>query len=332
MMVEKQMTLLLKKIFIALVIAACCFGFLPGQPANAQSQTILAVEPQESEVPLGNQIVLELTVTLGLNINAFDLTVVYVPQVLSFEIWENGVYLKNLASVNMVDDPGTFRLAVTQLAQPSVSGDGVLIALTFNSAGAGESTLNLIDVAFADSQGNLIEPETADGMVAVTLSPTFTPTPTPTQTPTTKPTLTPTTGPGGGTAYPVKNDVTATPTTMVSGNSDEGAYALPGGEEQVGTAYPENTDPAPIASGQDEAVTAYPDQSAGNEPGENGSNMSGENEGADGSGQIADTSAAARSGLNGFLWIVLIIAILAMAGMTLIAIRRKRNKGKDLLL
>jgi hypothetical protein len=332
MMVEKIKTSLNKRILLAVLIAVCCFGLLSGQTAKAQSQTTLAVEPEAREVPFGNQVVLELTVTLGLNVNAFDLTVEYDPEVLSFEAWENGDYLTNLATVKEVNDPGTFRLAVTQLAQPAVSGDGVLIALTFNSEGAGESSINLVDVAFADSQGNKFEPETVDGMVAVTLSPTFTSTPTPTRTPTTKPTLTSTPDPNDGTAYPAKNDVTATPTSGPSGNSETGTYVAPGVEAQAGTAYPENTDAPPTQAEQDEAGAASTDQSAGETNQDSNAELTVEEKAAAEPEKAEDQLESAKSGWNALLWVILIIALLAMAVFVLIAIRRRRNNGEDLLI
>ena len=332
MMTEKMRTLSIKRSLQIAVIVALCFAFLPISPARAQSQTILAVQPEEAEVPLGNQIVLELTVTLGLNVNAFDLTVEYDPQVLSFDKWENGDYLKSLATVKEVDDPGTFRLAATQLAQPAVSGDGVLIEMTFNTEGAGESAINLIDVAFADSQGGKDEPVTEDGRVAVTLSSTYTPTPTPTRTPTTKPTLTTTPGPDGGTAYPIKVDFTPTLTTMPSGNSDDSVYVIPGEGDTVGTAYPEDTAYPSGMTAQDETSAAYPESISGDRNQDTGLSSGGEEQPASAVEQAKEFTEPSSPGLGVLLWVVLIIAILAIAAMVLIAIRRRKNKGEDILL
>lgn len=321
-----------KRIFLSMLVAALCSAFFPAQPTRAQSQMLLAVEPGEMEVPLGNSVVLALNITLGLNVNAFDLTVEYDPEVLSFEKWENGDYLKNLATVKEVDDPGTFRLAATQLAQPDVSGDGALIVLTFNSEGAGESAINLVDVAFADSQGNKAEPETVDGMVAVTLSPTYTPTPTPTHTPTTKPTLTPTLGSDGGTVYPVKGDVSATPTTMLTDRPDEGTSTVPAEGEMVGTTYSEGSAYPSGMTGQDETAAAYPRSGLGSGQQDTGSLSVDDEQSAGAEGEVQESVEPVKTGLGVFLWVILIIALLAIAVMVLIAIRRRNNKDEGLLL
>jgi hypothetical protein len=332
MMTKNIRSLLIKRTLLVAMIAAICFVLFPAQSVQSQSQTILAVQPEELEVPLGNQVVLELSVALGLNVNAFDLTVDYDPQVLSFEKWENGDYLESLAVVKEVDDPGSFRLAATQLAQPDVSGDGVLIKLTFNTEGAGESAIDLVDVAFADSQGGQVEPVTMDGEIFVTLSPTYTPTLTPTRTPTTKPTLTPTPGPDEGTAYPVKNEATVTPTFLPPGNSTEGAYVVSGSEQAISTAYPEGSAYPSSVIGQGETTVAYPESASGNSDREDASSAGGEEQAETSSEPSKESAEPATSALNVFLWVVLVLALLAMEAMVLIVIRRRKNKGKDLLL
>ena len=99
-------------------------SFLPLSAAQAQGDTSLVVEPEISYVPLGNEIVLELVVTDGLNVNAYDVTVAYDEEKLELMSWEHGGYLSNLAVVKLEDEPGQFRVAATQLATPVVSGDG----------------------------------------------------------------------------------------------------------------------------------------------------------------------------------------------------------------
>lgn len=331
-MTEMGRTLLIKRTFLAALVAVLCFGFLPARAAEAQSQTIISVQPEDVEIPLGNEVVLELTVTLGLNVNAFDLTVEYDPDLLDFVKWENGDYLKNLAVVKKVDDAGSFRLAATQLAQPAVSGDGVLIKLTFDTVGAGESAIHIFEATFADSEGNKMEPVTVDGLVAVTLTSTFTPTPTPTRTPTTKPTLTPTPEPGGGTAYPVKNEITATLTSQPTGNLDGGGYIAPGSEEPLGTAYPEGESLPSEPVGQEMTPAAYSGSASGDNDRETGVTSSGEEQGGGTSDQPKESSETSKSDLNVFLWVVLSIMLIAMAVMVRIAIQRRRNKGEDLLL
>ncbi|MBG0786727.1 MAG: hypothetical protein H0S79_16650, partial [Anaerolineaceae bacterium] len=157
-------------------------------PVAAQSQTVLFVSPELAQVPLGSDLILEIKVQLGLNINAFDLTVVYDPEVLYLDDWNHGDYLDNVANVKVEQEAGFLRVAATQLATPAVSGDGTLLELEFTTKAAGESAIELVDVVFSDSEGNKTEPEMEVGLVEVVNAATYTPTPQPTSTPTPKPT------------------------------------------------------------------------------------------------------------------------------------------------
>jgi hypothetical protein len=318
------------KIILIVTLSLILFG-LAATPVAAQSQTVLSIEPAQMEVPLGNEVVLEVDVLLGLNINAFDLTVVYDPAVLSLEAWEHGDYLDNLANIKIEEDPGFLRVAATQLATPAVSGDGTLLEITFNTLAAGQSAVELVDVTFSDSDGDKTEPVLEEGIVDVVHSATYTPTPTPTNTPTPKPTVTPQpTDDGSG--YPVKNDPTRTATTAA------GAYSptepVEGGEEGgQPTATAENypSGPGETIQGTPEDQSGYPGDEASEDSGTAGQN---DEVAADGVSERAPDQAetAGQSVLNALLWAVLVLAMLALIGMVIIVVRRRKQKHEDYLL
>lgn len=143
-------------------------------PAQAQSGTILSVNPLQTSFPLGNQVQIDLLVIAGVNINAFDVIVEYDPDLLQLEGWGYGPYLNNLFIVKEVESEGSFRLVCTQLATPAVSGEGVLLTLTFSGLNYGKSEIILNNAQFSDSEGNTSNPALENGWIEVINAPTQT--------------------------------------------------------------------------------------------------------------------------------------------------------------
>ncbi|MBG0770286.1 MAG: hypothetical protein H0S82_01180 [Anaerolineaceae bacterium] len=314
----------INKITKIFIITLVTLG-LAASPGAAQSQTVLFVSPEHTEVPLGSDLIITVEVRLGLNINAFDLTVIYDSEILNLEDWEHGDYLDNLANIKVEQEPGFLRVAATQLATPAVSGDGVLIELTFNTLAAGQSAIELVNVTFSDSEGNKTEPVLEEGIVDVVIAATYTPTVKPTNTPTPKPTVTPypTDGDSG---YPVKTDPTQTATTT------GGEYPSNGSED------PSREDQSTETAGDYPVMTGYEvdETMAAVDPGAGGSEDNPST--GDPAGEAADdvnSDQALTPGqtvLNMMLWAVLVIAVLVMFGMVIIAIRRRKQKHEDYLL
>jgi hypothetical protein len=301
--------------------------FAPGNLASAQSDTWLAISPEESTVPLGNQVVLELLVTSGAHINAYDLTLSYDPAIILLTGWEHGDYLSSLAVVKKEDTPGTFRLAATQLAQPEVSGDGVLLILTFETRVEGDSLVEIVEAVFADSQGGSVEPELLSGWVYVSLLPTFTSTPSASPTPEGAKETTP--------------EATQTPTATLTGQESSPTPASTGeqadGMEVIreGTPSPQTDESYPVAGDlEGQSITGngqgdnYPleetDQNSERSPSDTYSEAE----------TLEDESLAAQQEvkLNRLLWSVVIVSAVALGLMIIIIIRRKNRKNEDLLL
>ena len=327
----KKNNWLVNKIIRGLAISLIMVG-LAAAPGAAQSQTVLFISPEEAEVPLGSDLIVNVEVLLGLNINAFDLTVIYDPEVLNLEDWEHGDYLDNLANIKVEQEPGFLRVAATQLATPAVSGDGVLLELTFNTLAAGQSGIDLVNVTFSDSDGNKTEPVSEAGIVDVVNAATYTPTLSPTNTPTHKPSVTP--YPTQDSGYPVKADPTQTATT--TGGEYPAANPDGSGTEAQPT---ESSEGYPGGTGYDaEAATesqidAYPEAEASEN--DNGAANSSNGDAAGGNAENETSAQAATPGqivLNILLWAVLVISVLVLFGMAIITVRRRKQKHEDYLL
>lgn len=164
-------------------------------PVRAQSSTTLSVTPAASEVLLNDTTTIRLYVTGGVEINAFDVAITYHSQKLTLESWSYGNYLSGLARVYMVNQPGEFRVAATQLAKPGVSGEGTLLIFNFKGVSGGVSPITITSATFVSTGGTSTTPSLEHGTLTVVLPvdpPTETPVPTPVPTATPFPTSLPT--------------------------------------------------------------------------------------------------------------------------------------------
>ena len=333
----------------ALIAALARPGFTP---AGAQVVPRLSVQPPAVQAPVGNDLLIELYVTNGVDVNAFDVTVTYDSGVLALNKWEHGGYLKNLAVVSQVNQPGSLRVAATQLASPPVSGDGVLLKLNFRAAAAGVSPVTITRAEFASATGAKSEPERVNGTVTALVAPTFTPTVTVTATPTRTPTPLPT---ATLTSMPTATPATIfTPTSMATTGNAATATALSSATAtraaQLTRTLSAPGQASPTAGldkaypGEDlpEAVTPGATQPADGQPeGAPTGGLPTELEPdpeivGEGDGDPADEPAEARDWRETLLWGALIGAGLAIGIMFLIIIRRntrrERPEKEDLLL
>jgi len=312
--------------FLALIVLFA----LPTQvPASGQGVFQLAVLPTDQQLPLGTDFVLEVMIANGVNLNAFDVTVIYDSEVLSLLEWAHGDYFSNLAMVSEVNQPGSLRLAATQLASAPVSGGGVLLELSFNAKSLGFSGVEIANAQFSDAGSQSVEPEIVNGGVSVVIAPTYTGTPTvtrtstPTRTVTSTPTptltMTPSQTPTG------TNTFTALPSAASIATSTIAPSSIPGQQDPL---FPTFTHPS---SGRIETLTltVSPDEAIEGQS-TPGSQVAQDDQSHPGEVQEQGTDAWKK----GLLWGTLIVGAIALAGMFGVIIWRKRkpDEEEDLLL
>ncbi|MHB8112090.1 MAG: cohesin domain-containing protein [Bellilinea sp.] len=177
------------------LLLSVCLSLSAALPARAQSSTTLSVTPAASEVLLNDTATIRLYVTGGVEINAFDVAITYHSQKLTLESWSYGNYLSGLARVYMVNQPGEFRVAATQLAKPGVSGEGTLLIFNFKGVSGGVSPITITAATIVSTGGMSTTPSLEQGTLTVVVPadpPTETPVPTPIPTATLIPTSLPT--------------------------------------------------------------------------------------------------------------------------------------------
>ena len=305
-------------------------------PARAQGGTLVTVQPPVTQVPVGSDLAIELIIVGGVNLNAFDVSIAYDPSLLVLKRWSHGGYFTNLAVVSEVNQPGSLRLAATQLASPPVSGDGVLLVLTFTALAPGVTNVTIDHAEFADPFGNKVIPELAHGTVTAVSAPTYTLTPTFTRTPTVTATRTSTPTATFTPSFSATARATSTPTATTTSGVLAPTVTRPSTRTGAPTASQVVTQPeqaltlpaiataAPRTQVAPTDLAPLPESAVPSPPG------------AESPGEALPAQAQPQDGwLVGLLWGVLIVATLAIGVMLLILLRRNsrhKHHEEDLLL
>jgi hypothetical protein len=326
---------------------------MPAISVGAQGSTVLAVDPAQITLPLGNLFVVELAVTDGVKVNAFDIRITYDQQRLSLKSWQHGDYLRALSCLNEIKSPGLLDLDCTQLGQPEVNGDGVLLTLEFETQALGTADITLAEAVFADRNGAKTELERENGVVNIQNLATWTPTFTATQTRTQTPSATFTLSPTSTTLSPKPDEPTPTlsPSTMPTegATSDPRTPTVDAPETTATRTTPISGVVEPVLRSPTPSLTSQLDTTPGlNETqgtasegtaiaqGPETTEVEEGEDSADQAESVVDSEAESRSNKLAFwesiLLIVLSGSLVALVIMIVILIRRRTQKEEDFLL
>jgi len=177
-----------KRIARLLLLMITTLSLLLGVPAagetdaRAQGVTEVSIDPGESSIAIAATVEVRVNIANVVDLNAYDLKIVYNQEVVSLESWAHGGFLSNVSVVYRDERPGLLRLAVTQLASPGVSGNGTLLILKFKGKNTGSSTIEIQDAQLVNLSNEMILPTARNGVVSVSTQPTASYTNTVTQT------------------------------------------------------------------------------------------------------------------------------------------------------
>jgi hypothetical protein len=163
---------LIKALFFIFILG---FGFT--QPAFGQTGTVVHIEPNYVEVDPGETFTVDIVVENVVDLWAFDVTVDYDPDIISFDHSTFGDFLdieKGMAAP-VTSEPGRISCGMTQVADvnPEISpdpqsGSGILCTLTFIAGKtSGESDLIFNEAILSDRNGIAIDRLTENGFVQV---------------------------------------------------------------------------------------------------------------------------------------------------------------------
>lgn len=148
-----------KKKFTAVLIGLLFSLFLPISAASAQTGAHISVLPAQTTVDLsiGSTALVQIYVDDVEDLNAFEIKLEYDKNVLTLTSWSHGGILKNLFNIiPPVNNPGFLQIAVTQLATPGYTGDGVLLNLNFKAIAEGSTPITITKADLARSTGPLL--------------------------------------------------------------------------------------------------------------------------------------------------------------------------------
>jgi hypothetical protein len=163
--------------------------------------TAVWIDPPSQEVAPGEYFSVDVVVQNVTNLGAYDFTLIYNPNIISFDSVSNLTFLGSTGRTVSCPPPVAdgwvlrFGCVTTGLAIPGPSGSGQLAEIIFRAAdpvpSPGWTVLELQDIGLADPLGGSIAAATAGGSVSVLApTPTATATRTPTRTSTPAPTET----------------------------------------------------------------------------------------------------------------------------------------------
>ncbi len=156
-------TKMLAAVFIGLLLCL----IVPALPARAQTGAHISVMPAVTTIDLsvGNTALVQIYVDDVVELNAYEIILVYDPDVLSLTSWSHGGILKNLMNViPPVNNPGYLQIAVTQIATPGYTGDGVLLNLNFQASAEGSSPITMTKAELARPNGVQLYPTVHNGV------------------------------------------------------------------------------------------------------------------------------------------------------------------------
>jgi len=139
----------------------------------AQDETAVSVLPAESTILINGSNLgeVEIYITDGVNVNAFDISITYDSNLLALEEVVLGDYLSNLSKIIEVDNSGFYRLGVIQIATPGVYGDGTLLTLTFSGVAPGVSAITITSLQLSTPEGSGTFPPVNHGSITTAYDP-----------------------------------------------------------------------------------------------------------------------------------------------------------------
>ncbi len=146
--------------------AICVCTILLALPSLVFARATVSIQPGEMESPaVGQEFSVEVNISSGANVTAYQFTVEFDPQTLALVEAKNADYLAAGAFVvPPIITEKDVTLAATSLADAS-DGDGTLATITFAVVEANPSTITFTAVLLSDPEANQLDVITTNGQV-----------------------------------------------------------------------------------------------------------------------------------------------------------------------
>ena len=151
-------------------LVALCLVLAPVSGVKGQTSATLSFSPATATLYLNavNTIELDLQISGAVDLQGFELTLTYDPEVVSLDSWAQGGMLSPTAVFVNTHTPGSLRLAIVQLGGTPPSGDGTLLRLSFRGVGVGTSAIQITEAELTNgSAGGVTSPQLESGVLMV---------------------------------------------------------------------------------------------------------------------------------------------------------------------
>ena len=158
------------KIFLCLILLICLLAQgSTSQSAAAQTIATASIIPASGYLNLigDNSITLQVYLADVVDMQAFDVTITYDSSKVTLTSWQRGTLLEPFFQMWLENTPGYFRYAGTKKGQPTFSGSGVLLYVTFEGVAPGISAVTLADVLLVNPAGSRIPVQRQNGELEV---------------------------------------------------------------------------------------------------------------------------------------------------------------------
>ena len=144
----------------------CVIAIFLAIPSLVFARATVSIQPLEMESPIvGQEFSVEVAITNGENVAAYQVTVEFNPNTLAFVEAENADYLpENAFVVPPIITDNNVTLAATSLADAS-NGDGTLASITFAVVDVNPSTIKFTAVLLSDPEANQLDVITTNGQI-----------------------------------------------------------------------------------------------------------------------------------------------------------------------
>ena len=160
-----------RKILFSLLVVGMCLGFTA--MGYGQTRAVISVSPATIESPaVGEQFTIDIDITGGRNVTAYQVTVNFDPTALKYVSSANADYLP--AGAFTVPTQVTNRsvtIAATAIGAAAVNANGTLATVTFEVIAVKASAIELTGIRLVDIAANVLAFTTEDGRVIAPTGP-----------------------------------------------------------------------------------------------------------------------------------------------------------------
>ena len=144
----------------------CVIAIFLAIPSLVLARATVSVQPLEMESPAaGKEFSVDVTITNGENVAAYQVTVEFNPNTLAYVEAKNADYLpENAFVVPPIITDNNVTLAATSLADAS-NGDGTLATITFAVVDVNPSTIKFTAALLSDPEANQLDVITTNGQI-----------------------------------------------------------------------------------------------------------------------------------------------------------------------